>query len=145
MDDTPISSKTAPTTPADADTEALVRDMIQRIADRWTWLVLEELGEGTLRFSQLRAAIPEVSQKMLTHTLRQLERDGLIVRHAYPMVPPRVDYALTPLGHSLAAAFCGVWMWAEEHVQTVHDARKIFEGKHLETIPASAPVPKASS
>lgn len=109
-------------------TDALVRDMIKRIADRWTWLVIEAIGERELRFSRLRAEIGGVSQKMLTQTLRQLERDGLVARRVSPTIPPRVDYKLTPLGRSLGAAFCGVWLWAEEHHREVEDARRAFDG-----------------
>lgn len=112
---------------ASESNDALVREMIKRIADRWTWLVIEALAEGELRFSQLRKEVGGVSQKMLTATLRQLERDGLVSRRVSPTIPPRVDYKLTALGSSLAAAFCGVWLWAEKHHRAVEAARVAFD------------------
>jgi DNA-binding HxlR family transcriptional regulator len=107
--------------------DALVREIIERIADKWTMLVLETLEEhGKLRFTQLGERIGGVSQKMLTKTVRQMEADGLVVRTVYPVIPPRVDYELTPMGRSLGAAFCGVWIWAETHRQSIAEARSAF-------------------
>lgn len=107
--------------------EELVREMIKAIADKWTWLVIELLADGELRFSQIRAGVTGVSQKVLTSTLRRLERDGLVTRRVTPTVPPRVDYKLTPLGESLAGAFCGVWTWAEANHTRVSEARRAFD------------------
>ncbi len=110
--------------------EALLREVLERIADKWTLLVIEELSSETpVRFTELRDRIGGVSQKMLTKTLRQLERDGLVTRRVHPVIPPRVDYTLTPLGESLGESVCGIWMWVEEHMDEVvrlraeHDAR----------------------
>jgi DNA-binding HxlR family transcriptional regulator len=115
---------------ADPGVEALVHELIGRVADKWTMLLLEVLAEhGTLRFTRLGALVPGISQKMLTQTLRQMERDGLVTRTVHPVVPPRVDYALTPLGASLGAAFCGVWIWAERHLGAVGDARRRFDAR----------------
>src|SRR5262245_36121739 len=102
---------TIPRTPFDipADAERLVRDVLERIADKWTLLVLDALEGGELRFTRIREKVGGVSQKMLTKTLRQLERDGLVTRTVHPVVPPHVDYKLTPLGESLAESVCGVW------------------------------------
>lgn len=114
----------------DPRVERLVNDLIGRIADKWTLLVLELLEErGTMRFTAIARAVEGISQKMLTQTLRQMERDGLAIRTVHPVVPPRVDYALTPLGNSLSAAFCGVWTWAERHLNTVEDARARFDAR----------------
>src|ERR1700712_3088303 len=91
----------ATTPPDDLDPriEALVNDLIGRVADKWTMLILEVLGEkGTLRFTRLCELVEGVSQKMLTQTLRQMERDGLVIRTVYPVVPPKVEYQLTSLG-----------------------------------------------
>ena len=116
--------------PLDPRVERLVNDLIGRIADKWTLLVLELLEErGTMRFTAIARAVEGISQKMLTQTLRQMERDGLATRTVHPVVPPRVDYALTPLGNSLSAAFCGVWTWAERHLDTVEDARARFDAR----------------
>ena len=109
---------------------ALVMDLIGRVADKWTMTVLEVLAESEgLRFTRLSEAVPGISQKMLTQTLRQMERDGLLVRTVYPVVPPRVDYRLTELGLSLGAAFCGVWTWAEAHLERIEAARAAFDAR----------------
>lgn len=111
----------------DPQLQALVRDIIGRIADKWTMLALETLEEhGTLRFTRLGELIGDVSQKMLTKTLRQMEADGLVRRTVYPVVPPRVEYELTTLGRSLGEAFCGVWTWADGNRHTILEARAAF-------------------
>jgi DNA-binding HxlR family transcriptional regulator len=122
----------ASTPPADLDPkiEPLVNDLIGRVADKWTMLVLEVLAEkGELRFTRLSELVEGISQKMLTQTLRQMERDGLITRTVHPVVPPKVEYKLTHLGLSLGAAFCGVWVWAAENLKFVEQARREFDGK----------------
>ncbi|MFD1703071.1 winged helix-turn-helix transcriptional regulator [Methylopila henanensis] len=112
---------------ADPAIEALVNDVIGQVADKWTMLVLEALEEGgVLRFTEIARAVGGISQKMLTKTVRQMERDGLLTRTVHPVVPPHVDYALTELGRSLGAAFCGVWIWAEAHYAQVESARRAF-------------------
>ncbi len=96
--------------------DALVRAIIMRVADKWTLLVLEALEvHGTLRFTQVGEKVGDISQKMLTKTLRQMEKDGFVRRTVHPVIPPKVEYALTDLGLSLSGAFCGVWQWAEEN------------------------------
>jgi DNA-binding HxlR family transcriptional regulator len=108
--------------------EKLVEDLIGRVADKWTMLILEVLVEkGTLRFTQLSKLVGGISQKMLTQTVRQMERDGLLVRKVYPVVPPKVEYKLTDLGLTLSAAFCGVWVWAAENLSKVEEARARFD------------------
>lgn len=112
--------------------ELLVRDMIGRVADKWTMLILEELAEhGTLRFTRLGDLVGDISQKMLTKTLRQLESDGLVQRTVHPVIPPHVDYRLTELGLSLSEAFCGVWEWAEKYHAQVAQARQDFQSAAL--------------
>ncbi len=111
----------------DPAVEALVHDIIGKVADRWTMLILEVLEErGTLRFTELGRLVDGISQKMLTKTVRQMECDGLVSRTVHPVIPPRVDYALTDLGRSLGAAFCGVWIWAERNRDAVERARAAF-------------------
>ena len=110
--------------------EALVTELIGRVADKWTMLILEALAEhGTLRFSRLADVVGNISQKMLTQTLRAMERDGFVSRTVYAVVPPKVEYALTDLGFTLGAAFCGVWVWASENLATVDTARKAFDNR----------------
>jgi DNA-binding HxlR family transcriptional regulator len=112
----------------DPKVEALVREIIARVADKWTMLVLEVLEEhGVVRFTRLGELVGGVSQKMLTKTVRQMERDGLVTRKVHPVIPPRVEYELTALGSSLGAAFCGVWTWAEKHGKEIERARVAFE------------------
>lgn len=121
--------------PAEADPAiaALVREIIERVADKWTMLVLEALEEhGVVRFTRLGELVGDISQKMLTKTVRQMECDGLVRRTVHPVIPPRVEYELTPLGRSLGAAFCGVWVWAEEHHDEIRRARLIFEKQKKE-------------
>jgi len=112
-----------------AEKEALVHEMLGRVADKWTLLVIEELSGGELRFTRLRERLGGVSQKMLTKTLRQLERDGLVTRHVHPVIPPHVEYELTPLGESLGEAVCGIWTWVEKHVQDVERSRRTYDRK----------------
>jgi len=126
----PVAGAPAACEVIDPKVEALVTELIGRVADKWTMLVLETLQErGEQRFTQLAKAIGGISQKMLTQTLRQMERDGLVVRTVHPVVPPHVDYRLTRLGDSLSAAFCGVWLWAEAHLQEVETARTAFDAR----------------
>lgn len=118
----------------DQELDFLVREIIGRIADKWTMLVLETLeGHGRLRFTKLGELIGGVSQKMLTKTVRQMEADGLISRTVFPVVPPRVEYELTEMGRSLGAAFCGVWIWAEHNREAIAIARKAFRERRLAT------------
>jgi DNA-binding HxlR family transcriptional regulator len=110
--------------------QALLHEILGRIADKWTLLVIEALdGERELRFSDLRRRVGKVSQKMLTKTLRQLERDGLVTRHVHAAVPPRVDYKLTPLGVSLGESVCGIWMWVGKYMREVERARRAYDQK----------------
>ena len=114
----------------DPKVAAMVHELIGRVADKWTLLIVEELEEnGTLRFTQLGRKIPNISQKMLTQTLRQMERDGLVHRTIHPVVPPKVEYRLTDLGHGLSESFCGVWRWVESNLQAVEAARQQFDAR----------------
>ncbi len=112
----------------DPRVEALVNEVIGRVADKWTMIILEVLNEhGELRFTRLGELAGGISQKMLTQTVRQMERDGLLIRTIHPVIPPKVEYRLTDLGSSLSAAFCGVWTWAETNLQRIEDARRVFD------------------
>jgi DNA-binding HxlR family transcriptional regulator len=103
------------------------RQVIGRIGDKWTLLTLYALGTRTLRFSELRREVEGVSQKMLTQTLRGLERDGLVQRKAYATIPPKVEYSLTPLGVSLTDVITTIRMWAYGHMDDITDARTAFD------------------
>ncbi len=116
----------------DPRVDALVTDLIGRVADKWTMLILEVLVErGELRFTRLRDLVAGISQKMLTQTLRGMERDGLLTRKVHAVVPPKVEYKLTELGFELSGAFCGVWVWAEKYLGQVEKARSEFDGNSL--------------
>lgn len=122
--------------PGDPRVEALVTELIGHVADKWTMLILEVLTErGELRFTRLSELVPGISYKMLTQTLRSMEREGLVERTVHPVVPPKVEYKLTGLGLSLGAAFCGVWMWAEQHLEEVEQARSVFDERSVTKTP----------
>ncbi len=112
----------------DPRVEALVNDVIAQVADKWTMLLIEVLHDhGEQRFTRIAEKVPGISQKMLTQTLRQMERNGLVVRTVHPVVPPKVEYRLTALGMTLGEAFCGVWNWAEHNLAQVETARRAFD------------------
>lgn len=118
---------------------ALVNQVIARVADKWTMIILDVLAEhGTLRFTQLGRHVEGISQKMLTQTLREMEREGLLQRTVYPEVPPKVEYRLTDLGLELGEAFCGVWLWAERNLAAIEQARTTFDRRMAR---ASSPGP----
>ena len=117
----------------DPRVEALVTELIGRVADKWTMLILEVLDEhGELRFTRIGEHVPGISQKMLTQTLRQMERDGLVIRTVHAVVPPRVEYKLTRLGTGLGEAFCGVWIWAAKNLSEIEAARAAFDIRRAE-------------
>jgi len=122
--------------PAIAPDACLVREVLDRVGDKWSVYVVHMLGNGTMRFSELRRGIDGISQRMLTVTLRGLERDGLITRTVYPVVPPRVDYALTPLGETLLDAVCALVKWAEEHHPDIDVARVEYDEREPVALPA---------
>jgi DNA-binding HxlR family transcriptional regulator len=104
-----------------------ISDLLSRIGDKWSVLVVTTLGAGSRRFNELRREIPSVSQRMLTLTLRNLERDGLVSRAVTPSIPPRVDYALTDLGRSLLRPLSALSEWALENVGAIHNAQQRYD------------------
>jgi DNA-binding HxlR family transcriptional regulator len=105
-----------------------VSEVLQRIGDKWTVLVVGELGGGSRRFNEIRRSLGSISQRMLTLTLRGLERDGLVTRTVHPTVPPRVDYELTRLGRSLLEPVNGLGLWARQNQPAIQAARDKFDG-----------------
>ena len=105
------------------------RQALDRIADRWTTLIIGQLAQRPHRFGELRRAIDGISQKMLTQTLRGLERDGLVSRRVLPTTPVAVEYALTPLGETLIAPMAAIHAWAEAHVPEMLAARRAYEAQ----------------
>lgn len=113
------------------------RTVLEALANKWTMLVLSTLHRhgGTMRFNELRRRLEGVTQKMLTQTLRSLERDGLVIRTVYPTVPPRVEYSVTELGNQAAELCNTLGEWADEHVHEILAARKAFDER-----PAPVPI-----
>jgi len=108
----------------------MVRQVLEQVATKWTLLVLDALdGQEEVRHSRLLKSIDGISQKMLTQTLRQLERDGLISRRVKPTVPPQVSYKLTPQGESLSEATCAIWHWVDKNIQYVEKSRENFDSR----------------
>ena len=105
----------------------VVRDALDRIGDKWTLLVVGMLEDEPMRFTTLRHSVPGISQRMLTLTLRHLERDGLVSRTAYAEVPPRVEYALTPLGRRLLPPVVALAKWALDNASEIRDNRDAFD------------------
>ncbi|MEW2356039.1 helix-turn-helix domain-containing protein [Spirillospora sp. NPDC029432] len=111
----------------DAREDCEVRQILDRIADKWSLLVIALLDERSMRFTELRREIDGISQRMLARTLRHLERDGLVKRTVHPVVPPRVDYELTPLGASLHSTIKALVSWTEEHQSQIAAARTAYD------------------
>ena len=112
-------------------TNCHARDVLARIGDTWSVYVIHVLGaDGTLRFNELRQEVDGISQRMLTVTLRGLERDGLVARTVYPEVPPRVEYSLTPLGATLRQLIRKFVAWAGAHLTEVEAARAEYDARH---------------
>ena len=109
-----------------------ISTLLARIGDKWTVLVVKTLGEGSRRFNELRREIPSVSQRMLTLTLRNLERDGIVSRAVTPSIPPRVDYALTDLGCSLLTPIMALSEWALDNIEAIHEAQARFDAQNEE-------------
>ena len=105
------------------------RQLLDRIGDAWSVLIVASLADGAMRYTELAHRIPGISPKMLTQTLRGLERDGLITRTVHAVVPPRVDYGLTPLGESLLSLVSALENWAEGHMEDVLAAREAYDAR----------------
>ncbi|MFF4276728.1 winged helix-turn-helix transcriptional regulator [Streptomyces sp. NPDC001536] len=107
--------------------DSLAREIFSDVANKWALLIIEALGEGTLRFSELRGRVEGISHKMLTQNLRMLERNGLAERTVHPTVPPRVEYTLTEAGHGLRATVDGMCDWTYRYFRHIESARQRFE------------------
>lgn len=123
----------------DTREDCQVRQILDRIADKWSLLVIALLENRRLRFTELRREIDGVSQRMLTVTLRSLERDGLVKRTVHPVVPPRVEYELTSLGRTLHTTIQSLVTWTEEHQEKIAQARTAYDTRAAEAAEATAP------
>ncbi|HBK45210.1 MAG TPA: transcriptional regulator [Xanthomonadaceae bacterium] len=111
----------------DLQADCPVRDVLDHVAAKWTTLILIALGEGPLRFGQLHRALPDISKRMLTQSLRDLERDGLLTRHVFPTKPPSVEYRLSPLGVSMLAPLGALVDWAARAHPAIQQARQAYD------------------
>ncbi len=115
---------------ARAEQACRARDVLDRVGDKWSVYVISQLGDGKRRFTDLLRRIDGISQRMLTVTLRGLERDGIVTRTVHPVVPPRVDYALTPMGQTLLATIRQLIEWADRHTEDIDAARVRYDVRH---------------
>ena len=127
-----VAANPRPQVPHDSDSESCqaVRSILSRVGDKWSILIIVLLGDGPKRFNEIKRTVNGISQRMLTLTLRGLERDGLVTRTQFATIPPRVDYALTPLGCSLWKAVEPMGAWATKHVPHIAQARAVFDEKN---------------
>lgn len=109
------------------DDSTTIRDVLSRIGDKWSLLIIGMLDAGPQRFTTLQRNITGISHRMLTHTLRSLQRDGLVSRTSYPEIPPRVEYAVTPLGRTLIAPVLGLVLWADANHDEIQRSREAFD------------------
>ena len=119
-------------------TDCRARDVLQRVGDKWSVFVIDRLGQGSQRFNELRRSIDGITGRMLTVTLRGLERDGLVARTVHPVIPPRVDYELTPMGATLLETIQQLMDWADGHAGDIYEARRVYDA---ERAPTEAPCP----
>ncbi len=111
-------------------TTCRAREVLQRVGDKWSVLAIDLLGPGTMRFSELHRAIDGITARMLTVTLRGLERDGIVTRTIHPVIPPRVEYALTPMGRTLLDTIGQLVTWADSHLPEIEAARAAYDVRH---------------
>ncbi len=126
--------------PADRQTCGAMADILNRIGDKWSVMIVGRLTGRTMRFNELRHNIGGISQRMLTLTLRNLERDGLVTRTVYPEIPPRVEYELTQLGRTLTEPLNALWNWAEAHQHEVNRSREAYDARNTPQPSAAAPL-----
>jgi DNA-binding HxlR family transcriptional regulator len=111
-------------------TTCRAREVLQRVGDKWSMLVIDLLGQGTLRFTELHRSVDGITARMLTVTLRGLERDGIVTRTIHPVIPPRVEYALTPMGRTLLDTIGQLVSWADSHLPEIEAARAAYDARH---------------
>lgn len=124
-----------PGAPCGAGTDAepmtcRAREVLQRVGDKWSVLVIDLLGQGTKRFTELHRAVDGITARMLTVTLRGLERDGIVTRTIHPVIPPRVEYALTPMGETLLCTIGQLVAWTDAHLPQIEAARVTYDARH---------------
>ena len=115
---------------ASEPTSCRAREVLQRVGDKWSMYVIDLLGQGTMRFTELHRSVDGITARMLTVTLRGLERDGIVTRTIHPVIPPRVEYALTPLGRTLLDTIGKLVSWADSHLPEIEAARAAYDARH---------------
>jgi DNA-binding HxlR family transcriptional regulator len=119
-------------TPSDIVVEACpVREVLDRVAGKWSILIITATARGPVRFTELERAVEGITRRMLTLTLRNLERDGLLTRTVYPTIPPRVEYKLTDIAQELHESLLSLTGWAQRHRETIVTARNVYDAEHL--------------
>ena len=116
--------------PAGEPAGCRARAVLQRVGDKWSMYVIDLLGRGTMRFTELHRGINGITARMLTVTLRGLERDGIVTRTIHPVIPPRVEYALTPMGRTLLDTIGQLVSWADSHLDEIEAARAAYDARH---------------
>jgi len=116
--------------PAGQPASCRARKVLQRVGDKWSMYVIDLLGRGTMRFTELHRGIDGITSRMLTVTLRGLERDGIVTRTIHPVIPPRVEYALTPMGRTLLDTIGQLVSWADSHLNEIDAARASYDARH---------------
>ena len=114
---------------AGGSTSCRAREVLQRVGDKWSMYVIDLLGQGTMRFTELHRSIDGITARMLTVTLRGLERDGIVTRTIHPVIPPRVEYALTPMGRTLLDTIGQLVSWADSHLDEIEAARAAYDAR----------------
>jgi DNA-binding HxlR family transcriptional regulator len=127
----PEAAGCEPSEPVAEPSACRAREVLQRVGDKWSMYVIDLLGQGTMRFSELHRSVDGITARMLTVTLRGLERDGIVTRTIHPVIPPRVDYALTPMGLTLLDAIGQLVSWADSHLVEISAAQAAYDLSHL--------------
>ena len=137
MDTGRVGPACEPSEPADEPAPAVgessscrAREVLQRVGDKWSVLAIDLLGQGTMRFTELHRAIDGITARMLTVTLRGLERDGIVTRTIHPVIPPRVEYTLTPMGRTLLDTIGQLVDWTDSHLPEIQAARAAYDARH---------------
>ncbi len=123
------AAEAGPAEPAGELSPCRAREVLQRVGDKWSMYVIDLLGQGTKRFSELHRSVDGITARMLTVTLRGLERDGIVTRTIHPVIPPRVDYALTPMGLTLLDAIGALVSWADSHLPEISAAQAVYDAR----------------
>ena len=126
----PLSETAGELSGASGPTTCRAREVLQRVGDKWSVLAIDLLGQGTMRFTELHRAIDGITARMLTVTLRGLERDGIVTRTIHPVIPPRVEYALTPMGRTLLDTIGQLVTWTDSHLPEIEAARAAYDARH---------------